>query len=228
MKLKTLLLSGLAACALAACNSSGDDPSGIVQFTDMMTLTKMSDEGAVLTYVPENDGPNVTYTTTTTFQKDVYKEGMRVVTIYRPLSTDQWGVPGPILVMSAAPALGKGSKPIVAVADTLSDWKSDVIDNVFLWRSGTYMNISFVERYCPIPQKFACYVDAETLESSYPELHIVYKEGVQYEERDYQLYGSFDISDLWNRPSSKGIRVVYNGMNGPTQQFEKMKFQPVG
>lgn len=226
MKFRTLLLSSLAVLAFTACNSSDDGPS-VVQFTDMMTLTDFNDDGAVLTYVPENDGANITYTTTTVFQKEVYSKGMRVVTIYSPLSTDQWGVPGPILVKAAAPALGKGSKPIVAVGDTLSDWRSDPMSNAFLWRSGNYINMSFVELFSPFPQKFSCYVDAETIESPYPELHIVYKAGAHYEERDYQLYASFNIADIWSLKSAKGIRVLYIGPSGLlSQQFDKTKFQP--
>lgn len=227
MKIKTLLLITLAAVAFAACNSSGDDPTAGVQFTDMMTLTKMTDDGAVLTYVPENDGANITYTTTTVFQKDVYSEGMRIMAIYKPLTTDQWGVPGPIQVKAAAPTLGKGHAPVVAIGDTLNNWKSDPMANAFIWRTGNYVNLAFEELFSPTPEKFACYVDAKTLDSSYPELHIVYTLGRHYEERSYQLYASYNIADLWNRVGVKGICVYYNGPSGLLmQQFDKTGFRP--
>lgn len=228
MKIKTLLLTILAVFAVTACNSSDDEPTTAVQFTDMMTLTKMTDEGAVLTYVPENDGTDITYTTTTTFKKEIYKEGMRILAIYTPLSTDKWGVAGPILVKAAAPALGKGSAPVEAIADTLDNWKSDPMSNAFLWRSGKYINLTFEEMFTANPQKFACYVDAKTLENTYPELHIVYNQGVSVQERSYQLYASYNIGNLWNSPGTKGIIVYFEGPSGQQMmQFNKTSFRPV-
>lgn len=58
-------------------------------------------------------------------------------------------------------------------------------------------------------QKFYVYVDEKTVDSEYPELHVVFKSGNSSSMYNFAFYASYNIAGLWNRPGVNGVKVYY-------------------
>lgn len=217
-KLTYLLLAGAAAFGFTACNSSEEDDGGKT-FADIVTLESTSSAGSVMTFRVKDDSPLITLSTTQSFSTDVFKPGMRILAIYHPESNEH-GVSGPVRVENAAPTLGKGTAPVPAVVDTLDNWASDpiVMPEGAVWRSGQYLNMAFQAVSSPQPRKFYVYVDEKTLDSEYPELHVVFKTGNYSSMYTFAFYVSYDIAGLLNGNGVKGVKVFYfnDGAATPT------------
>lgn len=98
-------------------------------------------------------------------------------------------------VAAASPTLGKGSAPVPAVVDTLDNWASDriVMPGESVWRSGYYLNMAFQAISTATPKKFYVYVDEKTVDSEYPELHVVFKSGNSSSMYNFAFYASYNI-----------------------------------
>lgn len=211
MKLVNYLILALAALAFTACNSDSEPQT---TYMDIVTLVSSDDQGSAMTFNEINDSPLVTLTTTQKFSKD--NIGKRIVIMYSPVGTNEHAVSGAVDILFASLTLGAGAAPLPAVPDTLDNWASEPVDAMQIYRAGQYINIVATLQTATNPKKFQCYVDEATVNSEYPELHIVYKSVPGYDTQATNFFASYSIESLWNRLNVKGLKVIY----GETSQDE--------
>ncbi len=205
----SIVAAATAMFAFTACNSSDDSDTGN-QYADIVTLESTAPSGSVMTFREKDDSPLITLTTTQAFSTEIFTPGTRILAIYHPESNKR-GESGPVTVAAASPTLGKGSAPVPAVVDTLDNWASDriVMPGESVWRSGYYLNMAFQAISTATPKKFYVYVDEKTVDSEYPELHVVFKSGNSSSMYNFAFYASYNIAGLWNRPGVNGVKVYY-------------------
>lgn len=133
--------------------------------------------------------------------------------VYSPVGTTEHGVSGQVNIVNAGKTYGGGAAPIDAVVDSLDNWNSDQVSYMQAYRSGKYLNLGMILPTFSSLDKFRCYIDVTTLENEYPELHVVYKAKPGYDSASGNFFGSYDISNIWNRPGVKGVKVLYKGTN---------------
>ncbi len=224
MKFTKCLIIAAAAVSFAACDTSSDYKE---QYLNIVTLDASNSSGSVLSYQTINDSPLITLTTTQGFSEN--QVGKRVVILYTGLNDNfdnEKG--GPVNILSAAPTFGGGEKIKPASVDTLDNWASNEIAFVSPFRSGKYLNLPMAINTAYNLKKFACYYDVTTIDSAYPEVHLIMQTTPGYESAySSNFYGSYDMSDIWFRPSVLGIKVFYNGdksvtlEKNPTSQTEQ-------
>lgn len=218
MKILNYLILAVAAIAFTACNSD-DDPQ--TTYMDIVTLVSSDDQGSLMTFRELDDSPLVTLTTSQKFSQD--NVGKRIVIMYNPVGTDEHAVSGSVDILYASLTLGAGAEPLPAVADTLNNWESQTIDAMQVYRAGEYINIVATLQTATNPQKFQCYVDETTVDSEYPELHIVFQSVPGYDTQATNFFASYNIEGLWNRLDVKGLKIMFNGNTQQEVTIEKDK-----
>lgn len=217
MKLTHYLVLAGAALSLGSCNSGGSD--AVAYYTDIVTLDSSTDQGSVMSFRELNDSPVVTLTSAVSLPKG--HVGKRIVVIYSPIGTIEHGVSGNVNIVNEALTYGAGAAPLDAVVDSLDNWKSDEVSYMQAYRSGKYLNLGMLLPTSTTLEKFRCYIDVTTLDSEYPEIHVVYKAKEGYDSTSGNFFGSYDISDIWNRSGVKGVKVLYTGRNDSSVTIEK-------
>jgi len=217
MKFYHYLILATVLLSLGSCNSGGSE--AVAYFTDIVTLDSSTENGSVMSFRELNDSPVITLTTSTPLSKE--QIGKRIVILYSPIGTLEHGVSGNINILDAAVTYGGGAAPLDAVVDSLDNWKSDQVTLMQAYRSGKYLNLGMVLPTYTSLEKFRCYIDITTLDSEYPEIHVVYKAKDGYDTVSSNFFGSYDISNIWNRPGVKGLKVLYNGLNESSTTIEK-------
>lgn len=216
MKLVNYLILALAAVAFTACNSDSEPQT---TYMDIVTLVSSDDQGSAMTFNEINDSPLVTLTTTQKFSKD--NIGKRIVIMYNPVGTNEHAVSGAVDILFASLTLGAGAAPLPAVPDTLDNWASEPVDAMQIYRAGQYINIVATLQTATNPKKFQCYVDEATVNSEYPELHIVYKSVPGYDTQATNFFASYSIESLWNRLNVRGLKVIYGENSQDVVTIEK-------
>lgn len=194
---------------LSSC-SEADDPINFKDIVyDVVTIAAKTPDGTTFTFRKLGDSPLITLTTDQAITGQSAQVGKRVVIGYVP--EGQRYESGTIKLVTIALAYGPELKS--GTAESTSDWKSDPYTLVQLWRSGEYLNIQLLAAFSTEPSKFELYLDSNTADSEYPELHVVFRRDFTSEiNRD--VFGSYDISSIWNLGSCKGVKVFYNTTAG--------------
>ena len=217
MKLTHYLILAAAALSLGSCNS--DSEPGQSQYVDIVTLDSSSEAGSVLTYRVLDDSPLVTLTSTQAFSKD--QIGKRIFIMYSTVNNVEHGVSSAVNILYAGSTLGGGAAPLPAVVDTLDNWYSEEIQFMQAYRSGKYLNLGMTLPTTTSPEKFECYLDVTTENNEYPELHLVYKAKSGFDVQSMNFFGSYDISKIWDRSTTKGIKLIFNGTDQKSVTIEK-------
>lgn len=220
MKLIHYLILAAAALSFGACNSSSDSPSSGT-YLDIVTLKSTDQQGSIMTFRKENDSPLVTLSCVQAFSKE--QVGKRILILYKPIGGLAHAQSGDVTVIQAGAVFGSGAAPVPAIVDSLDNWYSDQISYLQAYRAGQYLNLAMQMASNPsvAPKKFECYVDETTLDSAYPELHIVFKSNADIDQQELNFYGSYDISGIWSRQNVEGIKVMCRGYSGETVTIEK-------
>ena len=79
-----------------------------------------------------------------------------------------------------------------------------------LQRVGTYINLFTSAPVITDPKIYNLYVDEATIDSSTPDVYIGFESDTQSATQEKSFYASFSISNVWSRPSCKGIRFHYS------------------
>ncbi len=220
--MKKLLLPGFIALFIAAvfsaCSSNepGDDNRNY--YTDIVTYESATSQGSVFTFREDGDSPLVELVANQAMNPADFETGNRVAIHYWPQSNQHY-VSGPITVLSASNVIGKGSKIIAADPDTLQDWRSNPMNEYHIWRTGKYFNfIMQVDMSRQKNIKCQARLDKATLDSDYPVIYILYGPDDIFCEMTGYLYGSYDISEVWEQ-DIKGLNIVYTNEDGKKQTF---------
>lgn len=174
-------------------------------------------EGSVFTYQARGDSPEVTLRSSA--RCDGVFEGERIMLRYTVLEE--------VSDVEKVIRIDGFSKIVCDVlrqvdSSVFGNMASTPVDMTSAWRSGNYLNV-----YCWVPYagpKFQMLLvaDSSTLDDEIPVLRLVYSilEGEPSFER--QCYASFDIGNLWQRESCRGIKIYADDEGGEkTYEFYK-------
>ena len=199
------LASVIIATLLTACSAEGgvDGPVD-AQLWDIVTYEGhlTGNSGSVFTFRQVNDSPLITLTSNKTLEDT--EAGTRMMIRYIPENGKAY-TDDRINLLSAA-RINNGS------AET--EWKKEYDnwnrDKVFIyssWRSGTYINFHLRLTYSTDPRVFTLVLDPSTRDSEMPEFYLVHimAEPTDYHDRAY--FASYNIAEIWDSPSVKGVRI---------------------
>lgn len=211
------ILLSLGACcmlALTACNSDDDGPNtgGQRYFIDIVTYEAGSEQGTTFTFRKDGDSQLITLTTTQRLDP-AFKVGSRLVIQYWPHSNERF-VSGPVSVIQVLHTAGDGAELPEKTAEQTSNWRSNPIKMQSIGRSGNYLNFIFTGAMGNRNINPSACVDAATVDSDYPVIHIIYGPDDSFTDKEYMFFGSYSIAALWERPSCKGLMVYFKNETG--------------
>ncbi|MDE6276659.1 MAG: hypothetical protein K2M06_00965 [Muribaculaceae bacterium] len=210
-----LAISALLGAAAVSCskNSEPENPVGDV-FSDIVTLATTGEEGTTFVYRMLNDSPEITLTTTQRFQDATVKPGARLMLNYIAKNGTQHES-GAINVLSYVKCFG----PTITTASTSSPtaWASSKVFLSSAWRSGKWLNLSMALEMGTTARRFELVLDPATADSAEPELHIVFTPDVVNAGMSLPAYASYDISALWDRQETEGLKIFFVSPDGNEQ-----------
>lgn len=96
---------------------------------------------------------------------------------------------------------------------TKYDWTASPVFLNSIWRTGQYLNMRMRVEYSPSPRLFGLMVDSLTVDSVQPQLYLLHNRLGEPENYLTEIYASFDLSPVWNRPGCRSIKVHVNDTN---------------
>lgn len=233
MKMKKFtanILAVLTLCLLClsqtACSSSDNNvniPSNMC--FDFATFVSSNEEGSVFTLRKSNDSELVTLTSTVRYDTKVLKPGTRVIIQYVPAGGQKPYESGPITLFGVSKITD--DDVTTEALNVINSWPFDRVRMMSITRSGEFIDVwaeVFMNRE---PKRFVIVADAATVANEYPDLYMVFQaDNSNHTAR--QLYGSFDMSSIWNLTTCKGVNVHYSTNSGnETVKFEKSTIIPI-
>ena len=205
---------------LAGCQKEDADLDRDEAFYSMVTVVDGSAEsGTTFEMLRYADAPTVTLVAPSFYNSD-FKKGARVMLYY--FITDSSSSVERIVVRGYTEVL---DSPLKASTRTEIDkYVQNPIEVTSLWRTGGYLNFSgFLQMIDSGKHIFILVADKATLKEPIVDLWLI--DDLQGATGTYyrRAYGSWDISEVWNAPGNKGVRVHVNCKNYPTTQFEFVK-----
>lgn len=229
-KFTSRLFAALIICFLglfsSSCNSESNQqyvPDNICY--DFVTFVSTSENGSVFTFRKSNDSNLITLTAAVKIDTEKIKPGTRVIIQYVPSGGQAPYESGPINLYGIA-LITNGdveAKPLTEI----ESWQNERFKMQTITRSGNYIDVWFEAALSQKPKRFMIVADEATMDNEYPELYLVF-ETDRNMGNIRQVYGSFDMSKVWEQPSCKGVTVHYNTYNGnETVKFEKPTQLPI-
>lgn len=222
--LRNTLLGAIACvaiiCSLTACNSSsGDDPirPDDKSYIDIVTLVAANKDGFSVNFRKDGDSPLVTLTCAQRVDTNLVKPGQRFLLQYWPMGGQQY-VSGTATAYAYKPILN--ANVIFGTAQQYNAWNSEQQQIMKLWRTGTYLNVSALLTNKVTPKRYQLVVDEKTRNDAYPVARILFLSDDAFSGNDQQFWASFNIAQVWNQETCKGLRVIAN-TNDPGTLFEK-------
>ena len=196
---------------LSSCNSDSDDGGYITAMLSFATLTVNNDMGCTFTTQEKDDSELVTFTSTTSLNKNEYTIGNRYLIAYNNESGERYKS-GPISLHTIyGISNGKAEDRDKSVINNLA---TNMLRASMVYREGIYINVEATAPYMSGYVKvFNIYVDDATTGNDYPDAYLVY-EPYNINTNEYTFCGSFDISPVWNLPTCKGLHLHYYDRNG--------------
>ena len=226
-----LLMLPLLAVLMAAC-SDDDKPTSPTlpsnSLWDIVTVEKITKTSTTFTVRKDADLPLATLVASYSFEgsKDV-KEGQRIMIIYtsdgHPAYTS-----GGITLYGYRLLEQTQAKVLEGTSTEYSNWQSDPLDMISLWRTGDYINIH-ANAFChnaSRPKRFILVADKATLGKETVQLHVIYEEASHGENRQV-VYASIDMEDVWDLPTCKAVEINYFSASGNMKKtFTKSNYTP--
>lgn len=205
------------ACIVSGCNASDNGGGGSVippntQY-DFATLTSTNQSGSIFTLFKANDSSPITYSSTVSLagKKDL-APGDRLIIAYTTTGILKPYESGPINLLGYIMMNNANS----TVTDLEGAWRSDALEMEVLTRTGPYINMQMqlFARDNVTRGEILLVADPNKLDQAVPELFLVYDNPKNYGDNKYLAYASFDITDIWTRPTCRGVKVTYQTTNG--------------
>ena len=209
-KILIMLAAALAMFATYGCNASDNSNVGPVTppntLYDFATLSSSTDKGSIFTLTKANDSQPVTYTSEVKFDdKKGVKVGDRLVIAYTTLNGLQAYQSGPINLIGYIMMNNKSQQ----VEDLKGLWSSTPLEMEVITRTGTYVNMQMqlYARDNITRGDLRLVADPDKLDQAVPELFLVYDNASNFGDNKYLAYASFNITDIWTRPTCKGVSL---------------------
>lgn len=202
--LAILGMAAIAGTALPGCSEEkvyGSDNT----YLDIVTIEDSNEKGTSFTLQEGGDTPLITLTASEILDGDKFKKGSRVLLGYKPLSQERFKS-GPVELTGVANIEGSGRPVKPSTAEETSNWATQSVMIHGLWRTGKYLNMAVQMSYQYAPKEFEVYVDRGTIGTEFPSLYLVCESDVPVTTNNFVLNASYDISEIWDAPSTRGIR----------------------
>ena len=201
----TPILIATSMLMLTACaDDNGIDGPVRMQLWDIVTYEgpASGSKGSVFTFRQVDDTPLVTLTADETIEET--EAGTRIMIRYIPENGEAYR--SDHIHLLTASRINQGPATTEWKSD-YDNWNRDSVWVYSAWRSGTYINFHLRLTYSNEPRIFTLALDPATRESEMPEFYLVHrmKEPVDYHDRAY--FASFDIAEVWNLPSARGVKI---------------------
>lgn len=210
------------AVALVSCRDEGGARNHDFMYSDIVTVASASDaDGTVFTMQRYDDSPLVSYTARNWVASEKIV-GQRVHLFYYTESDEPY-VSGPIRIVSVR-AITNG-----AVAEGNPDspkWDADAVWLNSIWRTGKYMNLRMRLSYSDKPRYFGLIAEKATLDSEQPQLYLVHNLDGEPQSYLSEIYASFDMSFVWDRPTCRSVCIHVHDDNRPEQTYVFSKQEP--
>lgn len=207
-KTTILLLLTIIATTVSSCDDSVPEVNE-TGYVDFVSFVSTNNNSSTFRFQQKDDEPVITYiaqdlTVDTTFMPG----GTRLMLAYVPVS----GLPytdGYIHVLGMQQIYNAD----VLIQAPGSNWNEDGIYLHEMWRAGSLINLSCRLNYGDAPGQFDLIADPATVNSSNPQLYLVYDYEQQRNNQDKAFYASFDISGVWNKASCHEVTIHLNDTN---------------
>lgn len=225
--MKPLQYAILAAISIMAWSCKNDDePASRIPTNacyDFATLESKGENGSVFTLRKDGDSPLITYKSSYAFAKDtILGIGDRLIISYLPIDRQPYSN-GEITLYGYRYLDNQCQQALPQLPDTVPGYKIDPMKITAINRDGNYINVQS-QLSClkaKLPHTLLMVADPTTEGQDYPALFIVYQ-AADPGENSFTSYASYDISDVWNQPTTQGVVVMaYSGQGFDTYKFEK-------
>lgn len=186
-------------------------------YTEIVTFDGNTDDTADFSFNKVDDSPVINLVAGRPVSGDI-EPGTRVFLVYQPLSGQGAYESGAIAIRQVS--LINNGRIETADIMSLGRWDNDKVYLYSLWRSGDYINIHCRLPYSSEPRRFSLAALDSTVNEEIVDVYLIHElpEPVNSFERAY--YASFNIAEIWNRPSCRGIRVHVANSNLEKNIFE--------
>ena len=183
-----------------SCNNDNDDPSTEGTQIDFVTVKSITDAGTSFEVQKEGDSPVATLITSKKLAEDV-KVGQRILLRYFPANGQPY-TSGNITPTGYMTIYGNGDPVAVKKSEDVGGFASEDVIIKICQRTGKYVNVAA-----------RCFMlNAPHAE---PVLYLLYKSDSNSVDGAYKVvYGSWDISQIWNLSTCKSIHVKYATSEG--------------
>ncbi len=200
----------LATVILIIASSCADEKyNDRMLLSDIVTISEAgADKPVTFTFRRYDDSPLITLKA---LNGSVDKEwtGHRILLRYYPESGEAY-TSGNVTV-AAMSAINYDTVRVREVEKY--DWKASPVFLNSVWRTGQYLNMRMRVEYSPSPRLFGLMVDSLTVDSIQPQLYLLHNRLGEPENYLTEIYASFDLSPLWDRPGCRSIKVHINDTN---------------
>lgn len=213
----SLLVSLMALLAAVSCvNSDTIDGEVSVTTWDIATFHGNIDGLSTFAVSPGGDSPEATLTSVTHVDEEKISAGSRVYIAYIPQARDPY-VSCDINLLSISSITDSEVKS--ETFDPAGGWDADPVYIITLWRTGRYINVYCRLPYYKEPRRFSLIADASTVKSARPQLYLEHALPEEVNSFSRAYYASFDISDVWDLPSTEAVDIHVNNSNLPVTLY---------
>ena len=196
-----------------SCNNDNDDPSTEGTQIDFVTVKSITDAGTSFEVQKEGDSPVATLITSKKLAEDV-KVGQRILLRYFPANGQPY-TSGNITPTGYMTIYGNGDPVAVKKSEEVGGFASEDVSIGICQRTCKYVNVAARCFMLNAPQSFDLVCDQSTLSDAEPVLYLLYKSDSNSVDGAYKVvYGSWDISQIWNLSTCKSIHVKYATSEG--------------
>ena len=203
------------AATMAGCNdddeTSGPDLTGA--FQTIVTYAGDSDSGSSFTVTEPGTDRLTTFTTPVNLGEKL-KAGQRVLIYYTNASGKRYES-GPIQFRAHSP-IKDGKAQLKPQAD-ISPLRVNPTEADLVEMSGKYVNVELSAAGSD-GSLFDLYFDEATVDEAQPRAYVVFRSS-NISSATHIFVGSFDISEVWDKPTCESI-VVYYGQGKDTSRKE--------
>lgn len=231
MKCPTILsviIPALAATLmLTGCRSEGGPWEENVLTYDIVRLASQDkSSGTTFTLTLPDADQLITYRVDhQTIDTTKVKQGDRLMLAYRLSGNRAPYTSGAIIPVGYSPIINANLLETENLGEEYPDYDRDPIYLLSMWRSETCINLHFRATYSEKPRTFALVMEAGEADAEVPSLTVAHTlaEGENPDNFMRESYASFDIAEVWNRATCRGVTVTINNSNLPQRTFTFMK-----
>lgn len=222
LKLTLAMLAMLTVSAtFTACNSD-DGGQLITTYTQFATLVADDESGSTFEVNNSADGPVRVLTSTNRVDTKKVAVGQRLMIAYQLEGTTSEDGSGPIRLLAYMQVIN--GKLEVMSATEAENFKTNSLQDPVMQVTGNYLNVQVMGRLRTDPEKFALIADESTMDDKYPTVYLVFLSDDASTGAWKTIYGSFDISSIWNNQKYNGMIVKMDNENG--QDEFKLESRP--